>query len=69
MGNKDKVPNKNFQSGGHSFDRTTCPTCGNNPLGRCLAITDCCFACGNKGHKMSDFPNIKATGKDVNQAP
>ena len=32
MGNKDKAPNKNFQGGGHSFERTRCPTSGRNIL-------------------------------------
>ncbi|TMW84845.1 hypothetical protein EJD97_024254 [Solanum chilense] len=49
-------------------DRTRCPTCGKQHLGRCLAGTDDCFACGNRGHNMRDFPNIKSRGKEVNEA-
>ena len=68
MGNNDKHQNKNSQGGGHTFERTRFPTCGNQHLGRCLAGRDGCFSCGNIGHKMRDFPNIKARGKKVNQA-
>ena len=68
MGNKDKAPKQNSQADGHTFESTRCPTCGKKHLGRCLAGTDCCFACGNEVHKMKDFPKINARGKEVNQA-
>ena len=68
MGNKDKDPNQNSQGGGHSFKRTRWPTCGKQHLGRCLAGPNGCFACGNKIHKMKDYPNIEERGKEVNQA-
>ena len=57
--NEDKAPNKNSQGGCHSFERTRCPTCGKQHLGRCLAKMDGYFACGNEGHNMRDFPNIR----------
>ena len=36
--------------------------------GKCLTRMDGCFACGYKGNKMRDCPNLKSRGKDVNQA-
>ncbi|XP_069147061.1 uncharacterized protein [Solanum lycopersicum] len=40
MGNKDRAPNQNSQGDAHSFERTRCPTCGKQHLGRCLASKD-----------------------------
>ncbi|MFV1224530.1 hypothetical protein QML00_28225, partial [Klebsiella pneumoniae] len=45
-----------------------CLTYGKQHLGRCLDGTDHCFACGNKGHKIRDCPNLKERGEEVNQA-
>ena len=69
MGNKEKAPNQNSQGGGHTFERPKCTTCGKQHLGKCLARTDVCFACGSKTYNMSDCPKINAKEKVVNQAP
>ncbi|XP_049406176.1 uncharacterized protein LOC125869781 [Solanum stenotomum] len=53
--------------GGSTFERPWCATCGKQHLGKCLAGTDGCFECGSKGHKMRDFPTLKAKGKETNQ--
>ncbi|TMX01695.1 hypothetical protein EJD97_023892 [Solanum chilense] len=67
--NKDRSPNKHSQGGVHTFERTRCDSCGKQHLGKCLVGTDHCFACGSKGHKMRDFPNIKARMKEFNKSP
>ena len=38
-------------------------------MGKCFTRTDGCFVCGNKGHKMRDYPNLKEKGKDYDQTP
>ena len=68
MGNKGKAPNQNSQGGVHTFERTRWPTCVKQHLSRCLARTDAFCSCGNKCHKMRDYPNIKERRKEVNQA-
>ena len=69
IGNKDIVSNKCSQVGGHTFERLRCAISGKKHLGKCFTRTDGCFVCGNKGHKMRDFPNLKEKGKNFNQYP
>ena len=69
MGNKDRDPKKNSKRGGHTLGRTRCTSYGKQHLGNRLAEKDGFFACGSKGHKIWDLPNIKARGKEFNQAP
>ena len=38
-------------------------------MGKCLAGTDGCFWCGNKGYNIRGFPKIKEKWKEFNQAP
>ena len=68
LGNKYRAQNLHSESGGHTYERVRCPTCGKQHGGKCLAGTDGCFACGNKGHKMRYFPKFKSREKDGNQA-
>ncbi|XP_049345090.1 uncharacterized protein LOC125809515 [Solanum verrucosum] len=66
----ERVSNPKHQKGnggGSTFERPRCATCGKQHLGKCLAGTDECFGCGNKGHKMRDFPTLKEKGKETNQ--
>ena len=67
MGNKDKSQNQHSQGGGHSYERARSRNCGKKHEGKYLAWTDGCFACGNKGHKIRDFPKVKARDNDENQ--
>ncbi|XP_069150226.1 uncharacterized protein [Solanum lycopersicum] len=67
IGNKDRAPNQHSQGRGHSYERGRCPTCGKQQWGKCLAVTDGCFACGLKVHNMRDFSNLKSRGKYINQ--
>ena len=69
MGKKDKVSNQNSQECCHAFQRYRCATCGKQHLGKCLSNTDGFLCGGNSGHKMRDFPNLKAKEKTVNQYP
>ncbi|XP_015084156.1 uncharacterized protein LOC107027518 [Solanum pennellii] len=69
LGNKDRHSNQNSQEGGYAYERPRCTSSGKKHLGRCLAGKECCFGCGNRGHKIRDCPNLKAKGKEVNQAP
>ena len=48
--------------------KSTCGKCGKKHMGECLVGTDKCFRCGKSGHKVMDFPIIKAKGKEGNQA-
>ncbi|KAH0644538.1 hypothetical protein KY284_032422 [Solanum tuberosum] len=54
--------------GGSPYDRPICANCGKHHLGKCLASTDGCFRCGNKGHKMRDCPTLMDKGREAKQA-
>ena len=63
MGYKDRVYNKNSQGCGYAFERPKCTSCGRKHSGSCLADTDGCFGCSNKGHKMRYCCSLKSKGK------
>ena len=66
VGNKDRVSNKYSRGGGHALERSRCTTSGKHHLGKCLARTEGCFGCGNKGQKMTNYPNLKEKVKEIN---
>lgn len=68
MVNNYRAPNKNYQSGGHTFDRTRCITCGKQHSCECLSGMDGFFSYGIYGHKIRECPRIKSKGKEANQA-
>uniref|UniRef100_M1DHD0 Polyprotein n=1 Tax=Solanum tuberosum TaxID=4113 RepID=M1DHD0_SOLTU len=37
----------------------TCPKCGKNHPGECLARKEGCFGCGQSGHRLRDCPSTK----------
>ncbi|WMV49829.1 hypothetical protein MTR67_043214 [Solanum verrucosum] len=47
--------------GSVSENRTypTCPKCGKNHTGKCLAGKEVCFGCGQSGHRVKNCPSSK----------
>ncbi len=46
----------------------TCPKCGKNHPGECLAGKEGCFGCGQSGHRMRDCPSRQGQGGNNGRA-
>ena len=66
MGNKDRAPLQHSQGGGHSYERSRCPTSEKQHGDK--SCRNGWFFCMYKRHKMRYSPNFKSRGKDASQA-
>ena len=67
----DRVCNPKSQKGrcGNSpSDKLTCAMCRKKDRGECLVGTGNSFGCGNEGHKVRDFPNVRSEKNESGQA-
>ena len=62
-------PNPRKENGTSSpTEKQTYGKCGKKNCGDCLKVTDNCFGCGESGHKIRYFPNMRSKDKGSGQS-